>query len=82
MAITAAIPPKMMKRQASASPSCSSMIQYASTPMIGPVVDPTPPITTMKITSAVHRVTLNADPAVVEVVWSRITAPWTRSWPR
>ena len=43
--------------------------------MIGPVVLPTPPITTMKITSAVQRSTLKAESARADGLLSRITAP-------
>ena len=43
--------------------------------MIAPVVEPTPPMTAMKITNAVQRRTLNADAAVAELVFSRMTAP-------
>ena len=74
-AMAAATVPRMMNRQVSASASCSSMNQNTSTPRIGPVVLPTPPMTAMKITSAVQRSTLNAESARADGLLSRITAP-------
>src|SRR5690606_8363398 len=75
IAMIAASAPSTMKRHVSASSSSRSSSQYTPTPKIGPAVEPTPPITTMKITSAVQSATENAESERVEVVLSRITAP-------
>ena len=74
-AITTATDPRMMKRQVSESSKRSVMNQKMTTPMIGPVWLPTPPMTTMKTTNAVHDSTLKASWLVTVELLRWISAP-------
>ncbi len=65
----------MMNRHVSESSKRSVMNQKMTTPMIGPIWLPTPPMTTMNTTSAVHDSTLKASWLVTVELLRWISAP-------